>query len=125
MAKDFEVYEMPEELTMPLLAAVRLLERTLNPAFSFVLRCLSCGKYEVGPVASVKDEGSIIGLQCASCKRTIKFTRPLRFDADDFPDRLRKQPASALTEPGKGKAKVTMDPKWLNDAFDLVTPEDG
>ena len=122
---DFEVYELPEDLTMPLLAAVRLMERTINPAFSFVLRCLNCGEYQIKSVASKKDPKTIIGLQCHNdeCKRTIKFARPLRWDADDLPERLRQQPVSALKEPGKEKARVVTDPKWINDAFDIVSPK--
>ena len=122
---DFEVYELPEDLTMPLLAAVRLMERTINPAFSFVLRCLNCGEYRVKAVASKKAAKTIIGLQCFNpeCKRTIKFVRPLSWDADDFPERLRQQPPSALKEPDKSKAKVVTDPKWIDDAFDIVSPK--
>ena len=122
---EFEVYELPEELTVPLLAAIRLMERTINPAFSFVLRCLNCGEYVIKSVKSKKDPSSIIGLQChnTECKRTIKFARPLRLDADDIPERLRQQPASALKEPGKAKAKVKTDPKWIDDAFDIVSPK--
>jgi hypothetical protein len=124
--KQFEVYELPEDLTMPLLAAVRLLERSINPAFSFVLRCLNCSQYRVKPVASASGDGSVIGLQCHNpdCLRTIKFLRPLRWDADDLPERLRQQPASALKAPKDKKAKVTPAPEWIEDAFNLVQPDE-
>lgn len=125
-SESFEVFELPEELTIPLLAAIRLMERAVNPAYQFVLRCGNCGNYIIRPVGSVKGDGKIIGLQCfdQECKRTIKFAKPLDWTADDLPERLRHQPATALTEPGKSKAKVVADPKWIADAFKLVSDGD-
>ena len=124
MAKKQEltVWGLPEELVLPLLAAVRLMERTINPAFDFVLRCNKCGGMEVESVQSVKDDGTTIGIRCKAdgCGQVIKFGRKLDKTAPDFPARLLAIPDSALTAPGDDKPRLTPNKKWTQDAFTLV-----
>lgn len=124
MAKKQEltVWTLPADLVIPFLAAVRLMERTANPAFDFLMRCNSCKQVNVRAVRSVKDPHSIIGYQCQveECGTTIKFERKLDFRAPDFPARLKDVPESALVEPTNVKPKVTPDPKWIDEAFEIV-----
>ena len=119
MAKK-RVWLLPEDLVLPMLAAVRLLEKSMNPAFDFVLRCNQCGQMNVQSVASVKDKDVTIGIACNTegCGEVIKFERKLDRNDSDFPARLQKVPDSALTPPA-GKTKKT-SPKWIADAFRIV-----
>lgn len=123
--KKLTVWTLPEELVIPFLAAVRMMERTVNPAFDFLLRCNACKQIMVKPVRSVKDKNSIIGFQCGieDCGQTIKFGRKMNFKAPDFPTRLYGVPESGLIEPEGIWAKVKPDPNWVDDAFKILMEE--
>ena len=92
------LFELPEEYTDSFVAAYRVMEKTVNPAFYIVFHCAKCGASKAQFVHSVKNESVIIGIQCRSpgCGQTIKFMRPIDRHAPDFPDRLKDYPKSAL-----------------------------
>lgn len=121
-----EVWTLPEDLVLPLLAAVRLMERTINPAFDFIFRCNKCGEMDVKEVKSAKGDGTTIGIRCEAdgCGQVIKFGRKLDLNASDFPARLKSSPDSALVPPGEEKSKVTASNKWIQEAFTLVLGDD-
>lgn len=113
---EFEVFEMPEDLVQPTVAALRVFERSLNPAFLVVLRCGKCGGYGAQPVASRKKDRAFIGVQCTNdeCKRTIKFGRPIDFEEATMPARLKHKPDSAL------EGKVKAEKRWTKLVFDIT-----
>lgn len=117
---DLEVHILPEELTLPLFAAWRTLEKCLNPVFSFPLKCSSCQKLSAGDgsqgpsfiVSKKKLNGQavIIGIQCVTegCKMVVKFERSISPGNEDFPSRLRHYPKSGLYKEGSPEEEVSM-----------------
>jgi len=106
---NLQVYTLNSEWTLTFLAAWRTLEKTINPAMQFLIRCAECKQFSIDVVRSVKDENVVIGLQCQTnnCGVTIKFEKPIDPSADDFPERFRKdRPSSELTAPKGKKAKA-------------------
>lgn len=119
------VWTMPGELAIPFLAAVRLMERTVNPAFDFLLRCNHCGGTTVKAVRSVKKAHVLIGFQCQNddCKEVVKFAEPIDFKSSTFPARLKDQPDSAIIPPASSKTSKP-DTKWIDEAFKLVMEDE-
>lgn len=113
---DLEVHVMPEEFILPFIAAWRVLERCINPIFSFPVRCNKCGKnseaqHSQGPAfvlskKTKKDKPVLIGIQCQTenCDMVIKFETPISSGDKDFPQRLAGYPDSVLQGPN-GKKK--------------------
>lgn len=100
---------MPKQWAYPFVSAWRVFERTLNPAFSFIIRCLNCGATKVQFVMSTKNPKALLGLECASCLQTIKFEELIDPDAEDFPARLRTHPDSVLSTDGKPAKGASLD----------------
>ena len=99
--KNLRIWTLPKEWVMNFVAAWRTFERTVNPAFQFLLRCTNC--HQVGSaqfVKSVKGEG-LIGLQCqtSNCGQTIKFGRKIGTNDPDFPERFISDPPTVLDSP--------------------------
>ena len=113
MAKssDLRIYTLPEVWALPLVAAWRTFEKTINPAFKFVLYCVNCGEANAEIVRSRKAKDAIIGIQCQAddCGQTIKFEVPIDPEAEDFPARLESFPPSAL------KSKHTKEKQSINE----------
>lgn len=118
--KDLEIWVLPKEMVLPLVAAWRTLEKSINPAINFILQCSKCGKGTAtdgsqGPtfILSVKKKNDmpvLIGLQCKTegCTMVVKFEKPISPADPDFPSKLQKYPATALTDPnGKTGSKVS------------------
>lgn len=115
---ELEVWTLPEDLVLPLIAAWRVMEKSLNPAFSFPMKCSKCGKLSdanknQGPqfTRSKKERNGfpiIIGIKCQTenCTMVIKFERPISPGDPDFPQRLKRYPASALTDPEGAEGSV-------------------
>ncbi len=115
---DLEVHVMPEEFVLPFIAAWRVLERCLNPIFSFPIRCSKCGRnsdaqHSQGPAfvlssKKVNDKPLMIGVQCKTegCNMVIKFETPISSGDDDFPQRLSGYPDSVLQKPSGTKKAV-------------------
>ena len=105
-----KVHTLPKEFTLPLVAAWRTLEKTINPVFKMIMRCSSCGKMSdlnntQGPafiLSKKKKHGMpiIIGIQCKTegCDMVIKFEEPISTGDESFPARFQKQPATALSD---------------------------
>ncbi len=104
-----EVHTMPEEFTLAFVAAWRVMERCLNPVFSFPIKCNKCGKmsdaqHSQGPsfVTSNKSgKHRLIGMQCHTddCDMVIKFEKPISSADKSFPNRLVDYPPSVLQKP--------------------------
>lgn len=106
-----EIWVLPSEMVLTFVAAYRTLEKCMNPIFSFPTKCSKCGKLSdamgnQGPhfVKSKKTrngEEVIIGIQCKTegCNMVLKFEKPISPGDPDFPQRLKKQPTTALTMP--------------------------
>lgn len=122
--KKLRVWKLPAELSIPYLAAFRLIERSVNPAFDLILRCNNCGGMNNAVVSSVNRKSKKIGIQCSNknCGQTLKFEEPIDVEAKGFPDRLRKAPESALVPP-KGAKKTKPDPEWTDEVFGIVFDE--
>lgn len=115
---DLEVHVMPEEFILPFIAAWRVLERCINPVFSFPIRCNKCGRMSdaqrsQGPAfvtssKSKNDKPVLIGIQCTTenCDMVIKFEKPISPGDDDFPQRLSGYPDSVLQKPSGTKKAV-------------------
>lgn len=104
MSKDRTVYEMPEDWTTNFVAAWRVFERTLNPAFGFLLKCGNCGalgKPEIDFVMSKKNEKAVLGIECSKCLTTIKFNGTIDPTQQSFPKRLLTKTKSVLRLDGK------------------------
>lgn len=107
--KNLKLYTLPEEWSYPLVASWRVFEKTLNPAFFFILRCGNCEEMNSDFVYSVKSNEVAIGIQCQTegCGQTLKFDGKIDANADDFPERLRApRPSSVLTGPDGKKPKT-------------------
>lgn len=118
MTKPKNLFEMSRQWVLPFVASWRTFEKTLNPAFYFVLRCGECGAFGsdfIKTIKSKKKGSAILGLQCTECQQTLKFEGLADPDADDFPQRLRNTPLSALSlngepiedEPDLGLSDIT------------------
>lgn len=128
---DLEVWTLDEDLVMPFIAGWRVMERSLNPAMSMIIKCNKCGKVSTaqqdqGPafVLSKKKKNGmpiIIGIQCYTegCGMVIKFGRQISPADSDFPSRLQKKPPSALTDP-QGKAGKKLTAKGLEEVESLL-----
>ncbi len=95
------VHLMPKTWAYPFVSAWRVFERTLNPAFTFVIRCEACGATESRFVMSTKVPKALLGLECKSCLQTIKFEDIIDPDAEDFPARLLTHPDTVLSTRGR------------------------
>lgn len=108
MSDNLRVYEMPNEWVETFAAAWRVMEKSLNPAFWFLMKCGKCG--EIGDkhidfVKAKKKKGAILGMQC-ECGQTIKFVGYLNPASDTFPARLRKKTKSVLRFNGEEPDEV-------------------
>lgn len=102
-----KVHLLPRSWVYPFTAAFRTFEKTLNPAFSFLMKCEDCGAAgfpNVQFVHSKKNPKAVIGMECTKCLNTIKFEGTIDGDAEDFPARLMTRAYSVLQLNGK-KAK--------------------
>ncbi len=111
--KNLTVYLLPKRWVIPFLAAYRVMERSLNPAFTFILRCAKCGKMggdKVKYVMSRKNPEAIIGLQCENCGQTVKLEGMIDPKSKGFPKRLRKEHPSVLEIDGKTAKDGDLDP---------------
>lgn len=126
MAKDKRtIWTLPTRWGLPFLAAWRTFEKTINPAFVFIIRCANCGasgKDRVRFVKSVKTPSAVIGIECNSCKQTLKFEDGIDSEAPDFPDRLRGPRADSILEPPNkpGFEDALPDLDELDDITDLL-----
>ncbi len=131
---DLEVHTIPEEFSLPFVAAWRVLERCLNPIFSFPIKCSKCGRISnaqnnQGPafVTSNKTKDGkpiLIGLQCRTedCNMVIKFEKPISPGDSDFPKRLSPYPSSILQKPeGKKKVASIKDLELIESLLNLET----
>ncbi len=103
------VHLMPKTWAYPFVSAWRVFERTLNPAFTFVIRCSACGAKKAHFVMSTKTPNALLGLECKSCLLTIKFEDVIDPDAEDFPVRLLTKPDSVLSTDGKPIKSTSTD----------------
>lgn len=104
MAEKRRVHLLPKSWTLPFTAAWRTFERTLNPAFSFLIKCENCGAVghpDVTFVASKKNPKAVLGLECTKCLTTIKFEGTIDGDHREFPKRLKERALSVLQIDGK------------------------
>ena len=127
---NLKVHTLPKELVLPFVAAWRTLEKSLNPVFSMIMRCSSCGKmsdnnHTQGPsfiLSKKKKNGMpiIIGLQCMTedCDMVIKFEEPISPGDNNFPSRLQSFPKTALSEAGGTPGKIST--KGLEDIKSLL-----
>lgn len=125
--EELHVWTLPEEMVIPLLAAWRLLERGINPAFDFLMRCNKCGKMSAETVRSIKDDTAFIGIRCKTegCGQVVKFGRQMRIDDPDMPERLKTPPKSVLIPPEGGKPPSVAKEEWVAEAFEFVIGEAG
>ena len=119
MPSKMKIHILPEELVLPFVAAWRVLEKSVNPVFSFPMKCNSCGKMSEntqsqGPafVLSNKQKNGmpvLIGIQCKTegCDMVVKFEKPISPGDESFPARLQKYPKSALSEPDGVPGKIS------------------
>lgn len=110
MSEERTIWVMPKDWVMNFVAAWRVFERTLNPAFYFLLQCGKCKliNKQIRVVKSVKTN-ELIGMECTNCGQTIKFGRKIGLDSEDFPTRLAPVPDSVLIDPDGEVAEA--DPK--------------
>jgi hypothetical protein len=95
------VFTMPKEWCYAFLAAWRTFERSMNPAFYFLIRCGNCGATgspKVQPVKSKKKPTAVLGIQCQQCKTALKFEGLIDSKADDFPQRLLNPPRNTVLQ---------------------------
>ena len=125
--EDLQVWTLPEEMVIPLLAAWRLLERGINPAFDFLMRCNKCGEMGAESVQSVKNDGSFIGIRCKTegCGQVVKFGRPMSVEDSDMPERLKTSPKSVLIPPDGGEPVSVASEEWVAETFKFVIGEAG
>lgn len=119
--KEREVAVLPSEWTLSMVSAWRVFERSLNPSFSFLIKCNKCG--EVGHpmvtfVMSKKNEKAILGMECTSCLNTLKFEGTIDGSAEDFPQFLKGQGKSVLTIDGDEPGDYEQPDEYLEMMFD-------
>lgn len=131
---DLNIWTLDEDMVLPFVAAWRILERSINPAMSLIIKCNKCGKMSTaqqdqGPnfVVSKKQKKGLpvlIGIQCQTdgCGQVIKLGRPVSPADQDFPSRLQKRPPSALTDP-HGKTGKKLTSKGLEEVQVLLNLE--
>jgi len=111
------IWQMPKRWVLPFIASWRVFERTLNPAFYFLIKCAKCGTTgspKVRTVRSNKRDEVLIGIECSECGNTLKFEGAADPEAPEFPDRLKGSRAdSVLTPPDEE------EPEWVHDLDDL------
>lgn len=91
---------------MNFVAAWRVFERTLNPAFYFIIKCGKCGQNGTAQfVKSTTMAGTLIGMECSNCGQTLKFARKIGLNDPDFPSRLEPKPQSVLIDPDGKQAE--------------------
>lgn len=99
MTDERKVHTMPKQWGYPFAAAWRVFERTLNPAFIFLIKCTNCGSTgppSIGFVMSKKKPKAMLGLECGNCLQTVKFSGLIDPEAEDFPARLLTKPGTVL-----------------------------
>lgn len=118
MSKELEVWILPEDMVLPFLAAFRTLEKSVNPVFTFPMKCSKCNKFSDGTgsqgptfVKSKKkkrDFDVVIGIKCETegCNMVIKFERPISPGDDDFPQRLKAYPKTSLSRGDSDKKEI-------------------
>ena len=131
---DLKVHTLPEEMVLPLVASWRTMEKSLNPVFSIIMKCSSCGKLSdingnQGPafILSKKVKNGLpilIGIQCKTedCDMVIKFEKPISPGDESFPQRLQKHPVTALTDTN-GKSGKGFGTKGLEEVKSILELE--
>ena len=113
------VWLMPKDWVINFIAAWRVFERTMNPAFHFLIKCANCGAIgQVEMVHSKNEEGMLIGMQCLTddCGQTLKFGRKIGVNSPDFPERLAEVGESVLTDPqGEEAAGTNLDVELMTE----------
>lgn len=123
--KDRKLFVLAERWGIAFTAAWRTMERTVNPAFYFLLKCSGCGSIGAPTIRFVKSkkrENAIIGLECTSCLTTVKFDGMLDPSDESFPARLLERPASVLAMPGGKPLKDGEPPEEYVEM--MLSPED-
>lgn len=118
-----QVWVMPKRWILNFMAAWRTFERTLNPAFAFLFKCVNCGAVGyplIRMVKSVSSERAFIGMECTECLNTIKFEEPVSDEDDDFPERLKKRGISVLVPPDGEAANSDFDLEDIEDIAELL-----